>query len=90
LKSKSRVTQISNDTADSMSESDGQHLASSAITIQQTSSEKNALCYLTGWLAFKLKAKLKSCNERVNFLVSSNTEDRSLPQTQLITIKSYG
>ena len=85
LKSTSKVMQISSDAANSRSsESEGQHLAPSAIAIQQTSSEKNALSYLTGWLAFKLKVKLKSCNECVSFLISSNTEDRSLPQNQLI------
>ena len=91
LKSTSKVMQISSDAANSRSsESEGQHLPQSAIAIQQTSSEKNALSYLTGWLAFKLKVKLKSCNECVSFLISSNTEDRSLPQNQLIAIKSYG
>jgi hypothetical protein len=57
---------------------------------QLTSSEKNALCYLTGWIAFKLKAKLKLCSACINFLVSSDPGEKNLCESQLIVLKSYG
>jgi hypothetical protein len=55
-----------------------------------TSSESNALCYLTGWIAFKLKNDLQSCNNCIAFLVSNDPMDKNMPQTQLTVIKSYG
>jgi hypothetical protein len=55
-----------------------------------TSHENNALCYITGWIAFKLKSQLKSCSACINFLVSGDPLDRSMPQVQLTVIKSYG
>jgi hypothetical protein len=58
--------------------------------VELTPSEKNVLCYLTGWLAFKLKTRFLSCNGCINFLVSSELEDRNLPEAQLVIIKSNG
>lgn len=55
-----------------------------------TASESNALCYLTGWIAFKLKSQLKSCISCVSFLVSEDPADKAMPQAQLTVLKSYG
>jgi hypothetical protein len=52
--------------------------------------ELNALCYLTGWIAFKLKRQLNPCSLCVDYLVSTDSEDKSMPQAQLTVLKSYG
>jgi hypothetical protein len=59
-------------------------------SLNLTESESNALCYLTGWIAFKLKAQLKSCDTCVKFVSSCEPDDNHLPQNQLTVIKSYG
>jgi hypothetical protein len=72
----SSVSQILSPATDSnASGANCSSLPHSVVDMQLTSSEKNALCYLTGWIAFKLKAKLKSCSACINFLVSSNPGD---------------
>lgn len=54
-----------------------------------SSCENNALCYLTGWIAFKLKSQL-NCNTCIEFLVSNDPHDATMPETKLTVIKSYG
>jgi hypothetical protein len=41
-----------------------------------TAHESNALCYLIGWIAFKLKTQLKSCTACINFLVSNDPNEQ--------------
>ena len=55
--------------------------------------ERNALAYLTGWIAFKLKSKV-SCDYCIKWLVRrGKDEGRSvaeLAELQLTVLKSYG
>jgi hypothetical protein len=88
--SKSSADQVLIDTDASSSDTNHVLLPSVPNKVELTPSEKNALCYLTGWIAFKLKTRFLSCNACINFLVSSELEDRNLPEAQLVIIKSYG
>jgi hypothetical protein len=93
LKSKTSVERVSSIDPNHASldvTNEPQQLSHSIDATQLTYTEKNALCYLIGWLAFKLKTQLKSCKTCVDFLVSSNPDDRNAIHAQLIAIKSYG
>jgi hypothetical protein len=52
--------------------------------------DTNALYYLTGWIAFKVKHELKSCSSCTDFLSRSGTSDSDNPQARLTHLKSFG
>jgi len=56
--------------------------------VVRNSCEANALYYLTGWLAFKLKRELSSCCACASFLsANTNTE---INEAQLVSFKCFG
>ena len=60
------------------------------LPLHLSPAEQNALSYLTGWIAFKLKNIFKNCKPCTEFLITSDIGDKNLTVNNLINIKSYG
>lgn len=69
---------------------DDLHNAASVFNGVLSTCEKNALAYIAGWVAFKVKSKV-SCETCVNWLLANEAnEGNSAADLQLTLCKSYG